>query len=164
MSLGTTLTASFLVTLVRPATWPLALAAFLLRGGIVIVLAPVVAIPSVIGCRECAGARHHGHRLGQVSTAEVILVAGVDPGVPARRRGRGLIAAAAEAELTRIVADDEEVVAVVGVRHEHGDAARDRAAGVAGRILAVRLIAFLPLGLVARVGFRPGRRRRPIAS
>jgi hypothetical protein len=58
-----------------------------------------------------------------------------------------LVAAAAEAELTRIVADDEEVMAIVGQRPVVGDPAARAASGVPGRILAVRLIAFLPLGL-----------------
>jgi hypothetical protein len=39
---GRTLLAALLVTLATPATWPIALAMFLLRGGIVLVLLPIV--------------------------------------------------------------------------------------------------------------------------
>lgn len=148
MNLGTTLTASFLVTLVRPATWPLALAAFLLRGGIVIVLAPVVAIPSVIGVGNALAPGLTAVALGQVSTGEIVVAAGVTLACLLVVVVGATLAAAAEAELTRIVAADEEVVAIVGAQHEPVDGARDAARGAAGRILAVRLIAFLPLGLV----------------
>ncbi len=146
MSLGTTLTASFLVTLVRPAIWPLALATFLLRGGIVIVLAPVIAIPSAVGFGNAVAPTVTAIVFGRLSTAEVALAAGVALGCLLILMVGALVAAAAEAELTRIVADDEEVAAVAGGRVVAVEPAAESGTGVAGRILAVRLIAFLPLG------------------
>jgi hypothetical protein len=146
MNLGAALTASFLVTLVRPATWPLALASFLLRGGIVIVLGPVIAIPSAIGFGNALAPGITAIVFGRLSTVEVALAAGVALGCLVILVVGALVAAAAEAELTTIVADDEEVVAIAGRRADVGVPAVGGASGVAGRILAVRLIAFLPLG------------------
>ncbi len=146
MSLGATLTASFLVTLVRPATWPLALVAFLLRGGLVVVLAPVVAIPSAVGVGNVVAPGITAIVFGRLTVLEVALTAGVTLACLVVLVLGALVAAVAEAELTRIVADDEEVVAVAGQRHVTDDPRPPAARGVAGRILAVRLIAFLPLG------------------
>jgi hypothetical protein len=152
MSLGTTLTASFLVTLVRPATWPLALAAFLLRGGIVIVLAPIVAIPSVVGVGNVLAPTITSIALGGLSPMDLAVVAGLALGGLIVLVFGALLAAAAEAEGTRIVASDDEVVALAD---DHPAGQPIASAGVsgtsrgqAGRILAVRLVAFLPLGLV----------------
>ena len=44
MTPGGTLLAALLVTLSKPATWPLALAAFLIRGGILVILLPIVVV------------------------------------------------------------------------------------------------------------------------
>ncbi len=49
MTLGAGLVAPLLITLARPSIWPLAFVAFLLRGGIVVVLAPIVVLPSAVG-------------------------------------------------------------------------------------------------------------------
>src|SRR6185312_15190099 len=40
---------ALLVTLTTPATWPLALAAFLLRGGFLLVTIPIVVLPTPVG-------------------------------------------------------------------------------------------------------------------
>ena len=104
MTVGATLVASFLLTLARPRTWPLALATFLLRGGIVLVLAPIVVLPSAVG-------------VGNVLTpllSNVVFRGDRDDRRACSRSwvsGRscgcvvgGLIAAAAESELARTVA------------------------------------------------------------
>lgn len=146
MNLGATLTASFLVTLVRPATWPLALATFLLRGGIVIVFAPIIAIPSAVGFGNALAPGITAIVFGRLSMVEVALAAGVALACLVILVVGALVAAAAEADLTRVVAEDEEVVAIAGPRPVAAGVAAADASGVAGRILAVRLIAFLPLG------------------
>ena len=48
MSAGAALVASLMVTLANPATWVLGLVTFLLRGGLLVVLAPIVVIPSIL--------------------------------------------------------------------------------------------------------------------
>ena len=49
MSLGATLSGSLLAVLDRPSTWPLALAGFLIRGGWLLVVAPIVVLPTAVG-------------------------------------------------------------------------------------------------------------------
>jgi hypothetical protein len=146
VSLGATLSASFLVTLVRPATWPLALVAFLLRGGIVIVLAPVVAIPSVVGVGNAVAPGITAIVFGRLSMPELAAAAGMVLGCLVVLVVGAFVAAVAEAEMTRVVAADEEVMALAGPRSPTSNSTPDVASGSAGRILAVRLIAFLPLG------------------
>lgn len=144
MSLGATLVASLLVTLARSATWPLALATFLLRGGFLLVLAPIVVLPSAVS-------------LGNVLTPvlSTLVFQGITPpiaftlvvaslGVLVWLVGGGLVAAAAESEQVRQVASDDETWAV-----GTAPAGPIRAAGPAWRVLAVRLIAHLPLALAA---------------
>jgi hypothetical protein len=87
----------------RPRLWPLGLASFLLRGGFVLYLVPIVVVPSTVGVATWVG-----------PTA-------ITPGGPSERFtgivvafvlfavawfvGGGLIAAAAEASLIRQVGD-----------------------------------------------------------
>ena len=54
MSRGAALTGALLVTLATPATWPLALAAFLIRGGILLVTLPIVVLPTPVGSGQRA--------------------------------------------------------------------------------------------------------------
>ncbi len=136
MSPGTALVASFLVTLVRPATWLLALAAFLVRGGLLLVLAPIVVIPSAVGLANVVAPMVTSLVFGGVSPGFVVLLAGVVLLIVAWLIGGGLVAAAAEAEMTHIVAADEDVAAVT---------ARSGTFRHARRIVAVRLIAHGPL-------------------
>ncbi len=49
MRLGAALTGALLTTLATPLTWPLGLATFLLRGGFLLVLLPIVVLPSPVG-------------------------------------------------------------------------------------------------------------------
>jgi hypothetical protein len=147
MTVGATLVASLLVTLARPATWPLALATFLLRGGFLVVLAPIVELPSAVA-------------VGNVLTPLLseIVFRGVTPSIALVLAtiavlalvwlfGVGLLAAAAEVELVRQVAAD----------HETWPAGRTAAAiapgdRVARRVLAVRLLAQAPLVAIVAIG------------
>ena len=74
MNPGATLVTSFLVTLVRPATWPLALASFLLRGGIVVLVAPIVVIPSAVGFANVIAPLLTSFVFGGLSVALVLAV------------------------------------------------------------------------------------------
>ena len=49
MNLGATLIGSLLAVLARPATWPLALLGFLVRGGWLLIVAPIVVVPTPVG-------------------------------------------------------------------------------------------------------------------
>lgn len=143
MTLGATLVASLLVTLARPATWALALAMFLVRGGFVLVLAPIVVLPTAVEL---------GNLLAPVLTT--LLFRGVTPLMALLQvvggaafviwlLGGGLVAAAAETEVVRRVAADDEV------RLPGGRSGLALAAHPTRRVLLVRLAAYLPLLLVA---------------
>ncbi len=143
MTVGATLVASLLATLVRPATWPLALATFLFRGGFVLVLAPIVVLPTAVEL---------GNLLAPVLTT--LLFRGVTPEIAVLQVAGavgfltwllvgGLLAAAAETEVVRRVVADEETWLPVA---RSGVAA---AAHPTRGVLFVRLAAYLPLLLAA---------------
>jgi len=140
MTVEATLVASLLVTLARPATWPLALATFLLRGGFLLVLAPIVVLPSAVAAGNVITPLISSIVFQGVSPAIVVMLATVAILVLLWLFGVGLVAAAAESELIRQVAAEEETwpagrgpVQVTPRRH------------VAWRVLAVRLVAQAPL-------------------
>lgn len=149
MTVGATLVASLLVTLARPATWPLALATFLVRGGFLLVLAPIVVLPTAVEL---------GNLLSPVLTT--LLFRGVTPYIALLQVAGGvgfllwllvggLIAAAAETEIVRQVAADDDVRGL-GQRSALAPAAQFTNAGhTARRVLSVRVAASLPLLLVA---------------
>ena len=143
MTLGATLVASLLVTLGRPATWLLALATFLIRGGFVLVLAPIVVLPTAVEV---------GNLLAPVLTT--LLFRGVTPLIALLQVAGGvafliwlllggLVAAAAETEVVRRVAADDEVWPT------SERSGLTPAAHPTRRVLLVRLAAYLPLLLVA---------------
>lgn len=135
--------ASLLAVLATPATWALALLTFLLRGGILLVLLPIVAVPSAVGLGAVIGPALTHLVLGDARTSLLVLggggllLLGVWLGLG------GWLAAAAEAESIRLVAADDEVgapVAAAGSRR------------VTARILVARLVAWLPLLVTLVVG------------
>ena len=156
MSPGATLVASFLVALVRPATWSLALATFLVRGGIILVLAPIVVIPSAVGMANVIGPMLTSFVFGGVSTTLIVAILAALIAFVGWIVIGGLVAAAAEAEAIVIVATDEEVVAGVGASPGLASGPPDPADrawfGTAWRVLTVRLIAHLPMILALAWG------------
>ena len=146
MTRGAALTGALLVTLVTPATWPLALAVFLIRGGIILVALPIVVLPTPVGLGNVVAPTLTSIAFGSVPV-QLILVSGAAlVAVLAWLVAGGWLAAAIEAEGTRIVALDEEVAA----RHAHPVPLTT--GRIAARILAARLIANIPLGLVLAWG------------
>lgn len=137
MSLGAALVASFLVTLARPETWVLALASFLARGGILVVLAPIVIIPSAAGIADVFAPTITSFVFGGWSPLIVLVLVGTVGFTMLWLLAAGLLAAAVEGELIRIVASDEDVVAT--------DRAAPRGGGHTLDILAVRLLALVPV-------------------
>ena len=140
------LTGSLLVTLARPSTWVLALAAFLIRGGLLLFLLPIVVIPTPAGLADLVGPLLISFVFGGVSTAFVVLVVVATAAGVAWLIGGGLLAAVAEAELIRIVATDEEVATGEPIATAASDGR------VAGRILLVRLAALLPFAGALAIG------------
>ena len=147
MTVGATLVASLLATLSRPATWPLALASFLLRGGFLLVLAPIVVLPSAVGVGNVLTPLLSTFVFHGLTPSIALLAAAVGVGVLVWVVGGGLLAAAIESELVRRIAADEEAWGA-------GEPAADMqvAAHPAWRVLIVRLIASLPLLLALSWG------------
>jgi hypothetical protein len=140
MNRGAVLVGALLMTLATPATWPAALATFLIRGGIVLFLFPIVVLPSPVGLANGLGPTVTSIAFGSVSPT--VLAAGIAIvfGVVLVLVLAGWLAAALEGEGVNLVAADEELVGfrVLPVRPitRH----------LAARILAVRLVANVPLG------------------
>jgi hypothetical protein len=148
------LSGGLLVTLARPGTWPLALAAFLVRGGIVLLVLPIVVLPTPVGIGDVVGPALTAVALGgmppeAIAWSAVAIVLGL-----VWLFGGGWLAAALEAEGARIVASDEDVAAIGAMAAPGPDGPRIAGSGgrTAGRILAARLIANLPLLLVLAWG------------
>lgn len=101
MGIGATAVAALLAVLERPATWLLGLVGFLVRGGWLIVLAPIVVLPTAVGIANVVAPLVEdiafGRRTDEVTTAGLmtLIVALI------WLIGGGLIAAAAEVEGVR---------------------------------------------------------------
>ena len=140
MRIGATLAAALLAVLDRPSTWPLALAAFLIRGGWLLVVAPIVVLPTAVGLANVVAPLLEdvafGRRTGEL-IALVVLVLG---GTLVWLIGGGIVAAAAEVEAIRRLASDPEVA-------RGASAPRTDTLGAAWRIAALRLIAHVPFAV-----------------
>jgi hypothetical protein len=146
MTRGAALSGALLVTLATPGTWPLAVAAFLIRGGIVLVALPILVLPTPVGLGSAIGPTLTSIALGS-ATVEVIAVSVAAIGlVSAWLFLGGWLAAALEAEAIRVVTLDDDVAAL-----DHGPVP-PTTGRLAARILAVRLIADIPLGLLLSWG------------
>jgi len=139
-------TAGFLVRAARlaigsPGRWPIGLAGFLARGGIVPFALPIVVLPSVVGLTTFIGptsisAAGIAPRFSAIAAAAVVIVAGwVVLGT-----------------LAGVAADRALVLAAL----PEGDGRRESEPGLA-RLLAVRLISLAPFGVALAVaGVRLG--------
>ena len=147
MTPGGVITSGLLVALATPATWPLALGTFLLRGGLVLVALPILVLPTPAGLGTALAPSISSIAFGTIPLSVAIVIGAVVVVVVAWLLAGGWAAALLEAEGTRIVAGDEELLEP---DHPTVPTAVDRR--VAGRILVVRLLACLPLGVVLAVG------------
>ena len=77
MSWGAGLAASLLVILPRPTTWIVGLAAFLVRGGIVLFLLPIIVVPSPVGLANVLGPTITTFWLGGMSLGFATLVTAI---------------------------------------------------------------------------------------
>jgi hypothetical protein len=138
VSVGATLTASLLAVLARPATWPLALLGFLVRGGWLLVVAPIVVVPTPVGIANAIAPLVEDVAFGR-RTGELALLVGLAVLVViVILLGGGLVAALAEAESIREVADEEHIAWSGGP--------------VARRILIARLAAHIPFAIALAWG------------
>jgi hypothetical protein len=162
MSRGAALTSALLVTLASPATWPLALAAFLLRGGLLVVAWPIVVLPTPVGLGNLLAPTLTSFVFGGITIELVIVVATIVMAALAWVVAGGVLAAVLEAEAARIVAAHEEV-APPARGHQHRltvdelpDTLTARVAPrrrtEAARVFLARLLAHLPLGIALAWG------------
>lgn len=139
MRLGATLAASFVAVLARPIAWPSALLAFLLRGGWLVIVAPIVVLPTAVGLgnviapwlEDVAFGRRTGELLTLAAVGGLIVLGWLVLG--------GLVAASAEIETIRAVS-------------ERPDRPGRGAIALAARVLAARLVGYLPLAIVGTIG------------
>ena len=144
MTLGATMVASLVAILARPLTWPLALTAFLLRGGLVVVVAPIVVLPSAVGLANVLGPAVTRIALGgTVQAIAQIVVGAIGLGL-IWLVSLGSLAAAAEAETVRQVAVEEGLTLIPDPTIDpHLPPSR-----LVRRIVVIRSLAMLPLLLV----------------
>ena len=150
MNVGAALTRALLATLAAPATWPLGLAVFLLRGGLLLVVLPIVVLPSPVGLGNFLAPTlmsvvFQGLSIEVVAILSVAVLAIVTWVVVG-----GLVAASLEAEAARIVAAGDIATDGGATRVGPGPVTPHRS--VAVRILVARLIAHLPTGVASLWG------------
>ena len=133
MSLWGTLGASLLAVLARPSTWAFGLLGFLVRGGWLLMVAPIVVVPTPVGLANIVAPILEDVAFGRRTADLALLAAGIGLALLVWLVGGGLIAAAAEAEGVREVAEEEHLPV-----HGHG---------ATRRILAARLLALVPLAI-----------------
>jgi hypothetical protein len=135
VSVGATLTASLLAVLERPSTWALALVGFLVRGGWLIVLAPIVVLPTAVGIANVVAPLLEDIAFGRNTEDVVRAAAGALAVGLAWLLIGGLLAAATETETVRRVAASDELRRAAPLTRGGGT----------WRVLAVRMCALLPL-------------------
>lgn len=145
MTRGAGLGTALLAALADPVTWLFGLLAFLLRGGVALILAPIVVLPSAVGLGNLFGPALVDLALGDTTRGLLVLGAGsVAVLLVWLTVGWGL-ASVAEAESIRRIAADEELEATIG-------SLRPTRQGAAGRILIARVVVLLPVILAIGVG------------
>lgn len=150
MNRGAALTEALLTTLATPATWPMALAALLLRGGLVLVLAPILVLPSPVGLGNLLAPTLMAAVFGGVSIGDMVIAGLMVIALVAWIVGGGLVAAILEAAAARIVASQER--SADGPRGYPDPGPVPRTRRIAARILAARLAAHVPTAVVLTWG------------
>jgi hypothetical protein len=162
MNRGAALTGALLVTLASPATWPLALAAFLLRGGLIVVAVPILVLPTPVGIGNVLAPTLTSFVFGGVSAGLVIMIATIIVVGLTWVIAGGMLAGILEAEAARIVVAYDEVAPPAGI-HPHQVPSDDlpdshpprlarRRRAEAGRVFIARLLAHLPFAVALTWG------------
>ena len=134
-------------TLGRPRLWPIALAGFLLRGGIVLFALPIVVLPTPTGLSNVFAEDVAALALGGPAPATILrlglllglLVAWLVVGT--------IVGVIAELTLVEAVAGDPEVRSLETSERATSLPPADVDAGLVARAVGVRLVALAPLGL-----------------
>jgi hypothetical protein len=147
VSRGAALTGALLTTLEAPPTWPLALAVFFLRGGLLLVVLPIVVLPSPVGLGNLLAPTLMTIVFRGVSPELAILVGFVALAILAWIVVGGLAAATLEAEAARMVARDHDLDDTERPLPGDHPTTEARHRRTATRILTARAIAHLPTGV-----------------
>ncbi len=133
------LTGALLITLATPATWPFGLATFLVRGGLLLVVLPIVALPSPVGLGNLLAPTLMSAVFQGLSAEVALMVGTIVLALVAWIVVGGLMAARLEAEAAWMVARHDDHPGVLTASRRPGQVVR---------ILVGRLLAHLPTGLV----------------
>jgi hypothetical protein len=144
LSWRSTLLAAGFAALARPSLWPVALAAFLIRGGIVALVLPLVILPTPTGLANVLMPFLTTAYLGNITFGFILLVAGLGALAVGTIVVSGLIGTWLDAALIRDAASDEELGTL---RRRPVDRPR-----IAWRGMAARLIAYVPFGIAVTWG------------
>ncbi len=140
------LVGALLVTIARPTTWPLALAAFLLRGGALVFLIPIVVLPTPAGLGDVLGPTLTEIAFGSLPAGAIVAGSGIAIGLVVIVGLAAWSAAALEGEGVRIVAADEDVAG------PGAGPAEPMTMALAARVTAARLVANIPLAVALAWG------------
>ena len=146
---GAAVSASFLAALEHPAVWALTLCAFLIRGGLVLVVAPIIVIPSAVGLANILGPTVTSVALGGLRPDVVVLFATLVGGAFAWLLIGGWAAGVLEAEAVHRIWAEE---AAEDPRRVGMSERAMTPVHAAGNILAARLAASLPLAIMVAAG------------
>ena len=138
--------AALLAALGRPSWWILALAGFLVRGGIVAFLIAIVTLPSPLALSNVLGPIVTSLYLGHVEPATAVVIASAILAVVVWIVAGGWFAAATEVVLVRDAqqAATDEGLPTGPVRESGGT--------LIGRAAAAHLVALLPMGFALGIG------------
>jgi hypothetical protein len=140
--------ASLLVVLPRPAWWVVALAAFLVRGGLLLFLVPILVLPSPVGIATIVGPTITAFWLGGLSVGFAAVVAAIFGAFFLWLLFGGWVAAVTERDLIEAVAADDELAGVAAPRRVPAGRTRGRI----WRIVMLRLASHVPLALALGYG------------
>jgi len=143
MSWVAAMLAALLIVLPRPTTWVVALAAFLVRGGVLLFLVPIVVVPSPVDLATSLGPTITSFVFGGLSPEFALTIALIFATFLAWLLVGGAIAAATERALVEAVATDDDSPLAAARRPMPS-----RRRGRVRRILIVRLAGHIPLAVV----------------
>ena len=145
----TALAGALVVTLLRPASWAVALAGFLAGGGLVIVTWPIVVLPTPTGLQNALGTPVSSLVFGGPSAGFLAIAAAAAAAGLALLVGALLAGAWAERHTIVMALDAAAEEGLIG-------AAPDlRGAPGAGRVALVRLASLAPVAVVAVLSWQP---------
>ena len=148
MSWGAGLAAALLVILPRPASWIVGLAAFLVRGGILLFLLPIVVLPSPVGLANILGPTVATFWLGGMSLGFATLVTAIFAAFFVWLIVGGWVAAVTERDLIELVVADEDL----GAGGSIPNPSPVRRRGRIWRIVLLRFAAYVPLAIALGYG------------